>query len=224
MTNKTIKKLVYDFINKHHLMSADYFTLAKVIERLGYTIIYFNSVLNNTDVEIIIQNLKLKDVVPKSRGFTYTDENYRLVFINENLTEDEKLIVISHELGHIVCGHFDTAPIIGNDVIEENEANEFSHYLLEQSPSCKIRCLIQKYKKLIIYGVSILIILLASIVIILVCAKEESYFGNYYITPTGEKYHEPECVHIKYHKNAQRLTKEQFKSGEYGPCGTCLPE
>lgn len=224
MTNKSIKKLTHNFINKNRLISVDYSTLERTTESLGYTIIYFNCISNDADVETIIQNLKLHDAISKSRGFTYTDKDYRLVFINENLNDDEKRLVLSHELGHIACEHFTTAPIIGNDVKEEHEANEFSHYLLNQNFTFKLIGLIWKCPKIFIGIALILTLSITAIVVFVSVKKEQSFYGNYYITPTGVKYHQLECIHVKYHKKVERLTKEQFATGEYGPCGTCLPE
>ena len=137
--NKNIKKLTKNFIKKHKLIFIDYSVLKNTAINMGYTVIEFNSIFNEKDVETVIQNLDLCENALKSRGFTYVSTEYRLIFINEDLNDEEKLLVLSHELGHIVCEHFSAAPIIGNDVKEEYEANEFSHYLLKQDVFRKIK-------------------------------------------------------------------------------------
>lgn len=69
-------------------------------------------------------------MVFRRNGFTYADMEYRFVFVNKELNENEKKLVLAHEMGYIVCGHFTHAPILGNSVIEEGEANQFAHYML----------------------------------------------------------------------------------------------
>lgn len=224
MTNKPIKKIAHDFINKHRLTNIDFFTLERVIENLGYSVVYFNSVSNDSDVELIIQKLNLCDIVLKSRGFTYADNDFRIVFINEDLNEDEKRLVIAHELGHIVCKHYCTVPIIGNDVKEEYEANEFSHYLLNKTFTLKLKGLIWKYPKGFVCITLILILLTSMVFVLMSTTRIQSFYGDYYVTPYGVKYHQIECIYVKYHKKAERLTKEQFATGKYTPCNVCLPK
>ena len=222
--SETIKKTVNQFVKKHHITTINYSVLRDIIKTIGFTIIEFNAIFNDKDVETIIQNLNLDEGTLRSRGFTYTDKNYRLVFINEDLNDDEKMYVLSHELGHIVCGHYTTAPIIGRDVKEEHEANEFSHYLLKNNFLRNFKIAISEHKRMAIILTSILFVILGLVVAGLVINKEKSYYGDFYITTTGVKYHQPECIHVKNNKNIERLTKEQFESGEYEPCGTCLPQ
>ena len=222
--SKVIKKITNQFIKQHSILVVNYFTLKDVSKRIGYTIIEFNSIFNDKDVETVIQNLGLSEAVSQSRGFTYVNKDYRLIFINEDLNDDEKTLVLSHELGHIVCEHFKTIPIIGKDVKEEYEANEFSHYLLNKNAFCNLSLTITKHKK----AVALVATSLVAILVVIVCgiagSKEQSYYGDFYITTTGNKYHQPECIHVNNKNNIERLTKEQFESGEYKPCGTCLPQ
>ena len=222
--SNSIKKAVNQFVNKHHIKTVNYSVLRGVIKSIGFTIIEFNTIFNDKDVETIIQNLNLHEGILRSRGFTYTDKNYRLVFINEDLSDDEKMYVLSHELGHIICGHYTTAPIIGRDVKEEYEANEFSHYLLKNNSLCKVKIAITEHKRMAIILASVLFVILALVVTGFIINKEKSYYGDFYITTTGNKYHQSDCIHVKNNNNIERLTKEQFESGEYGPCGTCLPQ
>ena len=49
------------------------------------------------------------------------------------------------------------------------------------------------------------------------------YTDNYYRTETGTKYHLRDCMYIKDKTDVYRLTREEFESGEYEPCGACIP-
>lgn len=222
--SKAIKKIVNQFIKKHRIKTMNYSALKEVVKNVGFTIIEFNNILNDKDVETIIQNLGLGEMALRSRGFTYADNHYRLVFIDEDLNDDEKLYVLSHELGHIICEHFTTAPIVGKGVKEEYEANEFSHYLLKQSGFRKIKNVISAHRKAFIASVVILCLMIGSFTAYLIIRNKSVYEDNLYITATGECYHKKECIFVKNKTNIQKLTKEDFEKGIYSPCDMCLPD
>ncbi len=54
--------------------------------------------------------------------------------------------------------------------------------------------------------------------------QQKNYYGEYYITDTGHKYHRADCIFVKNKENVRRLTEEEFFSGDYEPCEMCLPE
>ncbi len=222
--NNNIKKLTKTFIKKYKLTSIDYSALKNVANKMGYTVIEFNSIFNEKDVETVIHNLNLGENALKSRGFTYVSAEYRLVFVNEDLNNEEKLLVLSHEIGHIVCEHFSTTPIIGNDVKDEHEANEFSHYLLKQSVFRKMKKTIASHRKAFIASVVILCLIIGSLAAYLIICNRNTYKDNLYITTTGECYHKKECIFVKNKTNIKKLTKEEFESGNYSPCDMCLPD
>jgi hypothetical protein len=51
---------------------------------------------------------------------------------------------------------------------------------------------------------------------------EKTYYGEYYVTENGEKYHDEDCIYIKDKSNVHRLTIEEYESGEFEPCQICL--
>ena len=222
--NNNIKKLAKAFIKKYKLTAIDYAALKKTAADIGYTVIEFNSVFNEKDVDTIIQNLNLGENTLKSRGFTYVSAEYRLVFVNEDLNSEEKLIVLSHELGHIVCEHFSSVPIIGNDVREEHEANEFSHYILNPSNFIKTKNAITSHRKAFISSIVILCLIIGSLTVYWVMRSKNLYTDDLYVTATGERYHKKECIFVKNKTNIQKLTKEEFEKGTYSPCDMCLPD
>lgn len=190
----------------------------------GYTVVAFNAVYNEEPVATLIQALHLEEYVRSSRGFTYADGEYRLVFVNEELTAQEKMLVLAHEAGHIACGHFDSRAVIGNDVLQENEANEFSHYL--RKPSLGIS-LLQKAKKHWIAFAAVLLLMAAAVTGLAIWSQkreEALYFGEYYVTETGKKYHNKDCEYVKNKTNIHRFTTEEYDSGEYEPCESCIPQ
>lgn len=224
MTGREIKKKVRQFRKKtgiaHKPGCAE---LRRAVERMGYTVVEFNNIYNDDAVAALIEALHIPDRVLNARGFTYADAARRLVFINEDLSEDEKAVVLAHETGHIFLRHMTTAPIIGNDVSEEYEANEFAHYLLNSGALSGIADLVRRNKKRVIAAVAAILIVAAGITAYCVISSESQYYGEYYITPEGSRYHESDCAYIKDKSTARRMTIEEYESGDYTPCQRCIP-
>ena len=224
MRSNAIKAKAKSFFKKYKLNNVDVPNLKDVLKKQGYTLIEFNHVVNSEAVSALIKALGIEQNIASSKGFTYADEQRRLVFVHEDLTDEEKRIVLAHEEGHIFCGHLSSASIIGRDVREEHEANEFAHYILKDTIGRKIRADCQKHKKGICVVAALMVVAIIGAVIFGIIKKEQSYYGEYYLTSTGNKYHEKECVFVKDKTNTQRLTVDQFESGEYEPCAMCLPD
>lgn len=220
---KNIKQIANKFIDENSIVDKSYSSLIKITEKLGYTVVEFSSIFNDEDTDEIIKLLKLEDKVKNSAGFTYVSEKYRLVFINEDLGEEEKSVVLSHELGHIVCGHFNSnVPFIGKTVNEEYEANEFSHYLLHQSFSTKLKTFF-KHKKRCLAGWLVIIFVLAAVVsACLYQGKMKSYREEYVVTESGSRYHHKYCYYVKNKDNLRSPDYEEIASGKYTPCKICI--
>lgn len=88
-----------------------------------------------------------------------------IVFIHEDLNEEEKTKVLAHENGHIYLGHFSSSQVIGKDVQEEYEANEFAHYLQTDSVATKMQNGLIKYKKTWLAVVAIVLVLAIALAI-----------------------------------------------------------
>lgn len=219
-----IKQLASAFIKENKLYSLTFSSLKSSAENIGYTVIEFTNTLSNGDVKTIVEKLCLNEYIKKSNGFTFANDKYRLIFINKDLNEKEKLIVIAHELGHIVCKHLGTNLIIGQDVLEEYEANEFAHFILQNGLKKRIYRFFLKHKKLAVATLILITLVVISVPATMFIKTQQSYYGEYYITDTGQKYHKKECIFIKDKKNVKRLTKEEFEADKYSACGICLPQ
>lgn len=109
-------------------------------------------------------------------------------------------------------------------VEEEYEANEFAHMILHPSISSKAIRWFDEHKKASIIGIAIIVVVCIGLIGIPYALRQQSCYGEYYITDSGHKYHEKECIFVKDKNNVERLTQEQYYSGEYEPCQICLPE
>ena len=152
MNTSEIKKLVTQFRREFGIRDVTVGSLEEAFTKQGFTIIDFNPVSNDPDVATVIESLGLQGMISHSNGFVYVDGNYRLVFLNEKLNAKERLVVLSHEEGHYYCGHICSRNEVGRTVIEEREANEFSHYLLQGTVRSHVSNTASKYKKPLIIG------------------------------------------------------------------------
>ena len=222
--SKKVKKITREFIKKYKLTDINYSILKNVVSDMGYTVIEFDGIENDGDTEAIILNLGLSEEILKSRGFAYASRDWRLVFVNESLNDEEKLLVLAHETGHIVCEHFKNAPIIGKDVKDEYEANEFAHHLLNQNLFQKMNNLTTRHKKFTVSIVAVLSVCAVLLCTLLLLGGKAEYKEGLYITSTGNRYHKEDCIFIKNKTNSEKLTLEAFESGKYTPCDMCLPD
>ena len=223
MDSREVKLKVRKFIKEFGVHELNYASLRGYVERQGYTVVEYNHLSNDEIVSSLINALNLSENISNSKGFTYADQNQRIVFIHEDLSDAEKLVVLSHETGHIYLGHMSSAPIIGRDVQEEYEANEFAHFLINPGRWDRTISSIRKHKVATIIIAICVVALVAAGVIFSQIEKEKQYYGEYYITESGNKYHEKDCIYVKDKTNTHRMTVEEFESGEYEPCKMCLP-
>lgn len=222
MSSTNIKKQVERFRQEFHLQEVSAEALEDIFEQQGFTVVYFNPILNDPDVETVIKSFELQDMIRQSNGFLYMDQTHRLVFLNENLSDSEKRIVLAHEQGHYYCGHSSHTNIIGRNVFEEFEANEFTHYLLGGSLSGNLKRIVDKNRKRILCLMFMSILLIGSGIALKEHRERRIYEGEYYVTRHGTKYHLKGCVTIEGHK-VRRLTKEDVEAGKYEPCNVCQP-
>ncbi len=206
-------------LRKYRPKEITYEYMKNILEDTGYTIVEFGS---SDDSETIIHELNLRSYADNSRGFTYADSNYRLVFINDDLSEEEKRIVISHEAGHIFCRHLKNSPVIGEDVIEEYEANEFVHRLLNLNAAERFVLTVRKHKIASLLCTVIVILSAAASAAAVNEALESKYYGEYYVTGSGTKYHTSDCYIIQDKRSIRRLTNDDMKENKYEPCEICI--
>ena len=223
MNSSDIKKRVRRFRREFRIKDVTIKSLEEAFEEQGLSIVDFNPVHNDPDTTTVIENLGLSDMVLHTDAFLYVDNNYRLVFVNEKLNDQERLIVLAHEEGHYYCGHAFLKNTVGHNVLEEQEANEFAHYLLREGVIFNLRKIAAKHRKVLIIGAVITGLSFGGGVARKEYHDSMLYEGEFYVTTHGEKYHLKDCVTIEGH-DTRRLTKEDVESGKYEPCSVCHPD
>lgn len=125
------KKSAKEFKKKHKVKKVTVETLMKAMGEQGYTVIFYNGLDDSRDIKDLANALDITEHLLQNRSFTFQNDSYRLVFVNEDLNEEEQTVVLAHEEGHIFQKHMSSDSVLGEDVLEEFAANEFAHYLLE---------------------------------------------------------------------------------------------
>ena len=127
---KLIKAKVFSLFSQYNLRTVTLDNLVYIIEDQGYEIVEFN--LTDVATNHILEKLGLTGFAKSRKAFTYKQGSARFIFIFEDLSANEKLLALAHEVGHIFCMHLKD----GNAecaVDEKSEANEFAHDLLHPS-------------------------------------------------------------------------------------------
>ena len=210
-------------LRKYMLLKPTLDELVYIASESGYEIIDYSQTDNLDGILTLAERLSIQSYIEAGTAFTYNNNETKLIFLCETMTNDEKLYALAHELGHIFCEHFNINSKTVNSIKEEREANEFAHYLLDPSICTKTAVLLMKYKKALTVGVLALLVIIAIFSIWNYAANKKPYSIEYYKTTSGEKYHEKDCFIIKDKNNIERLTEKEYNSGEYGPCQICLP-
>lgn len=213
------KRKAAEFKRKYSLKTINSANLWEALTAQGYTLVEFNSIENKENVASLIGALQLEDQIARSKCFTYQNDKYRIVFIHEDLNDEERTVVLAHEEGHIWNGHMSSNNILGTDVVQEYEANEFAHYLLKDKTG--------KKKRTKVISVLCTVLIIASISVGLFINKQHEkavYTDDLYVTDTGSKYHVRDCMYIRDKTDVHRLSIEDFESGQYEPCSACMPD
>ncbi len=198
--------------------------LIYIIEDQGFEIIEYNKRDRSDSVWTVLNTLNLTAYAESGKAFAYKCGKSKLLFVCKEMTADEKLYALAHEEGHIIFGHLCNGACGGNAVEEEYVANEFAHYLLHPPLFLKVATTVKSNKKKALW-IAIIALALAVIIPLTVnVIQSRSYYGEYYVSESGAKYHEKDCMTIKDRSNVRRLTEKDYYSGDYEPCHVCLPD
>ena len=219
--DRSMRRNANQILSKYHIANATLDNLIYILEDQGYEIIDYSS--DSLEENDVISRLQFDSLAKSAKAFTYSNGHLHFVFVRIELTADEKLVALAHEEGHIACGHLDKKNVSSGNIQDEYDANEFAHYFLHPSVIRKVRTILYTHKPLSIVGLIAILLLIIAVPVILHFSEETQYYGDYYITDSGEKYHEASCIFIKDKTNVRKMTIKEFESGGYEPCQICLP-
>ena len=225
----TGKMRALGFLTEQNASQVTLENLIEAIRNQGYQIIYLNRLDNHDAVEQLLGEINCSQYVNSCKAFTYKDGPNKIVFLDDNLRDADKLHLLAHEEGHIYCGHMEREDCSSGIVEDEWEANEFAHYILNPSIDIKIRLFAKNNKKALLITLFTVLLLIIGVVT-LPKLKEQSMRNqnyaktmDYYVTASGSKYHMEGCQYIE-GKDIRKITEKEFKYGKYKPCKECIKQ
>lgn len=197
---------------------------------LGYSIVFFG--IASGDAEIEKHGLQY---MTDEKAFTYCGQS-KLVFIDSSLHANDKLLVLLHEIGHILFGHLGkNKHLTRDDVKAEIEADAFAYAVLNHKKHL--------IKPLLITACTVLILGLTLFssynktevpqnnLADDINGTAETFFQDesietslsneiVYITKTGNKFHRSTCSSL--HSSSIPLPRDKAEEN-YTPCKICNP-
>ena len=198
--------------------------LIYIIQAQGFEIIEYSQSDKSEAVWQVLASLRLTAYANSGKAFAYKCGRTKILFVCEEMSANEKMYALAHEEGHIIFGHLCNGACDGNAVEEEYVANEFAHYLLHPPLLLKFATTVKSNKKKALWVALIALSLAIIIPLTVNIIQSRSYYGEYYVTESGTKYHEKKCMTIKDRSSVRRLTEKDYYSGDYEPCHVCLPD
>lgn len=223
MTDKQMRKTVRSFINNNDIKELSFAELKRVLKQQGFTLVRYSHHGNTPEVDTILASLNLSKYALSVKAFTYVDGSNRLIFLVENLSDREAVILLAHEEGHIVLDCVGNGKVFGDDIENEYAANEFAHHLIKRFKNKSLSQIQQRKKPLIVF-ISVLAVLVVGMLAFTFFNGRSTGEDIYYVTSTGKKYHAKDCKYIEGKKNLTALTKDECIRQGYEPCDVCVSD
>ncbi len=226
MTYKNIRKKA-KFLLKQTKGKTDFVSIEQFLKTIGYTIVFFNTPIGDQELE--------RFEIPKSSitapAFTCSFVG-KVIFIDNEISADDKNYLLYHEVGHILLNHIDYDRIdTKNNYLMEFEADTFAHLIVNPPKTNKA-----------IFFMAFLLILTASVSFYadrvtapdfiqdtlpainqtspIIQQPTEHNTALVCVTRTGKKYHKETCRYIKNGYIKISLTDAEKL---YSPCSVCNP-
>ena len=232
--NKTARRIAHKILYENTTDGRlSYSDLLKVIEGYKYTVIPFKRYDDNDSMRQLISDLHLEATILTNEAFTYKKAKFRFVFVNSDLSEEDRYKLLCHELGHIVDWNCDNIDAVCSNISREEFANEFSFHLNNPGRILKHILFFKRKKRICITVAAAAVVLGCGAAFVshtalsgglkhLIGADTKDGKDVYYITKSGEKYHTANCPTIKNRSNIQEYPLEELKSMGYTPCRLCV--
>lgn len=237
MKNNSPKYIAFKTLIKHKLYLLNNYTdLRRIIESNQFTIIEYNKHTNSEPVSELIKRLQVENETQRSDSFLYINNNLKFVFINTDISDEDKCSLLRHELGHICDPDLKNNSSKNSRIKREEFANEFSCFAKNSGIRLKIYVFLIKKWKLLVGMIALIACVLGVSIMIksLITQPTKPLIGNvstyvnsdntYYVTSAGKKYHLKHCIIIKYKNNLTEIKLNDAVNKGYKPCLICIPE
>ncbi len=214
------KQVAYQLMRHYRMNHVSLDNAHYIATELGYEIIDYNPNHLTKPMRLLIEELNLPSYVLQQNAFTVHNNSTSLIFVSETLTPEEKRLALIHEIGHVMLGHMEYPQTIPS-VVAEHDANEFVHYILNPPLVLAASIFVMRHARTVLIIGAVIAGLSLLGWIVNYEKTEQSFYGEYYITESGSKYHLKDCTVIRNKQNVRRLTVEEYESGKFTPCKVC---
>ena len=215
MTYKEIKRTANKLI-KAVKGKTDFVSIEQYLETIGYKVAFYNT----PNGDKLLAKLDLLSDASDVPAFTYTGAG-NIVFIDDNVSSEDKNYLLYHEVGHILLGHLSYARMsTKNRYNMEYEADVFAHMLLHPSNKKKLIACIIGF--IAVAFLSFYVGYVSAPMQMLPTSATEQTTEQVYITSTGKKYHRSNCRYVKGKDNIAVIDKKQADK-THSPCSVCNP-
>lgn len=224
MKNNSPKAIAYKTLLKNKLCSPHCFEdLERIIEAERFMVIPYKKCNNTEEVKGLIERLGIENEIEHSDSFIYIRNNLRFVFINSDVSAEDRCALLRHELGHILDPDLRGIDASRSAVKKEEFANEFSYHFKNPRLMIRVCCLLNK-KIIIAVCIALLLVCTGLLSMVHLLNDRNSAKDTYYITPGGEKYHRSFCITVKNRTNLREVSAECAAEEGYEPCLLCIGE
>lgn len=237
MINNLAKEKALKILVQNKLYSLnDYNDLQCIIESNQFAIIEYKKHSNSELVSELIKRLRIENEIEQNDSFLYINNSLKFVFINADISDEDKCSLLRHELGHICDPDLKNSNQQNFRIKKEEFANEFSCYTKNPGIISKSYIFIIKKWKLLVVMMALIACILGLSVAIksLIIQSTRPVTSNastyvlsdsaYYVTSSGRKYHRKHCIIIRYKNNLTEITLNDAINAGYKPCMICNPE
>lgn len=152
-----------EFLEKYDESKMDEGKLINALFDQGYTVVEFDRSFSGVNVKRMLEHLGMKEKAASSACFTYSDKNYKLIFLSQELSADERLRSLACEQWYILNEYFANNPQKTADSSDKKDAQAFAGHILFPPSSYRFMHFFRRhgYKIVLAAAAALLVVVLA---------------------------------------------------------------
>jgi len=123
----------WEFLEKYDVSKMDEGNLINALFDQGYTVVEFDRSFSGINVKRMLDHLGMVEKAASSACFTYSDKNYKLIFLSDELSDEDKLRSLACEQWYILNEYFANNPQKTAGSSDEKDAQAFAGHILSPS-------------------------------------------------------------------------------------------
>ncbi len=117
-----------ELLDKYAISEITSSAIKNILGAEGYTVIRYSALSLSDETERLMLHLEVLDTALREYAFTYRTREHRIVFIRKEVSDEEYLYLLLHELGRILFVQ-NGEELVRGTPLEEEKAAEFAYRL-----------------------------------------------------------------------------------------------